>query len=241
MAVEKTKADQALAAFRRYKGKCNNCGKFGHKTNECRSKPASQKKGESVESKNDKKEKKTERNTSNILCFNCGEMGHFQSKCPKAKSKKGTAKQVKKEVDTVLMTVQGTKQPHDNIWIADSTTSTHITNSEAGLYDIRLIRKPVKISDGTLVYVTKVGKMKVRYSRNDKEHANFVLENVQYILDFWVNLFSLTAVISKGCRIFNEERAIVVEKDALRLTFNEEIKTQNGYVCGIELTSQIGQ
>jgi len=31
MSVEKNETDQALAAFCRYKGKCTNCGKFGHK------------------------------------------------------------------------------------------------------------------------------------------------------------------------------------------------------------------
>jgi len=55
----------------------------------------------------------------------------------------------------------------------------------------------------------------VLYSKNSKEQYEFVLKNVQYILDFWVNLFSLMAAMSKGCRISNEDRAIVVEKGDL--------------------------
>jgi len=147
MAAEKTEADQALAAFRRYKGKCNNCGKFGHKTNECRSKPASQKKEESGESQKNKKEKKNERDMSTIQCFQCGEMGHFQSKCPKSKSKKATAKQSEKGVDTVLMAVENNNKMRHDLWIADSGASTHITNSEDGMFDTRRIREPVKIGD----------------------------------------------------------------------------------------------
>jgi len=33
--------DQALATFRQFKGKCTNCGKFGHKSSECQSKNGS--------------------------------------------------------------------------------------------------------------------------------------------------------------------------------------------------------
>jgi len=161
MSVDKIKTDQALAAFHRYsKGKCANCRKFGHKMADCQNKMALlQKKEESGESKKKKKEKKTEHNMSNILCFNCGEMGHFQSKCPKAKSKKATAKQTKKEVNTVLVTVEGTSQPCNNIWTANSAASTHITNKEAGLFDIKNIKELVKIGDGNLVYMTKVSKL----------------------------------------------------------------------------------
>jgi len=42
--------------------------------------------------------------------------------------------------------------------------------------------------------------------------------------------------MSKGCSISNEERAIIVKKNDLRLAFNKEIKMKNGYVCRIELT-----
>jgi len=61
--------------------------------------------------KSNKKEKKTECDMSAIQCFQCGKKEHFQSKCPKAKSKKGTAKQLEKETNMVLMTVEGEKQP----------------------------------------------------------------------------------------------------------------------------------
>jgi len=112
---------------------------------------------------------------SNILCFNYREMGHFQSKCPKAKSKKATTTQTEKEVDTVLMTIEGTSKPCDNIWIADSVASTHITNDETSLYDARNIKELVKIGDGNLVYATKVGKLRVTYTKNSEEQEDFVL------------------------------------------------------------------
>jgi len=40
----------------------------------------------------------------------------------------------------------------------------------------------------------------------------------------------------KGSHIYNEERAIVVEKDALCLVFDNKIKRKNGYICRIILS-----
>ncbi len=83
-------------------------------------------------------------------------MGHYKSKCPKIKSKNSTNKQLEKE-DTILMMVEEGLKPCDNIWMADLAALTHIINSKVGLYDIRPICKPVKIGDGKLVYMMKVG------------------------------------------------------------------------------------
>jgi len=165
-------------------------------------------------------------------------MGHYKSQCPKLKSKKATGKQPEKE-DTVLMTVEAELKPHDDIWIADSATSTHIINSKEGLYDIKS-HEPVKIRDGKLVYAMKIGRLKVSYETYDGEKKEFVLENVQYIPGFWINPFSLTAAISKGCTISNEGRMIVVKKNDLEVQFNEEIKTKNGFVCGVRLAASRG-
>jgi len=128
------------------------------------------------------------------------------------------------------MTIEGTDQPRNNIWIANSAASMHITNKETSLYNIRNIREPVKIRDGNLVYATKVGKLCMTYAKNSEEQEDFVLENIQYILDFWVSLFSVTAMMSKGCQILNEDKAIVIEKNGLCLIFDEEIKTKK-WIC----------
>ncbi len=73
------------------------------------------------------------------------------------------------------------------------------------------------------------------YNKEVGEQVDFILNNVQYIPNFWVNLFSLTAAISKNCTILNEGQTIVIDKNSLKLKFNDEIKMQNGSVCGIIL------
>jgi len=172
-----------------------------------------------------------------IKCFSCGELGHYKLKCPKLKSKKGENKQLEKE-DTMLMMVGAELKPHDNIWIMDSAASTHIVNSKVGLYDVWPIREPIKIGDGKLVYATKVGQLKVSYKACKGENWEFVLENIQYIPDVWINLFSLMTAILKGCAISNEGQMIAIVKNGLKLRFNKEIKTKNSFVCRVRLAIQ---
>jgi len=229
--MEQVETDQALAVFCKFKGKCTNCGKFGHKSTECHLRVENSKQ-EGSNSKGDKSKKATDK--SKINCFSCGKMGHYHLKCPKSKLKKGTAKQSEKG-EIILMMIKGDKWPHEDIWIVDSAALTHIVNSKVGLFDVKNVHKPIKIGDSKLVYATKVGQLKVFYTNYVGESQEFVLENIQFIPGFWVNLFSLMAAMSKGCLISNEEQMIVVSKNLLQLKFNEEIKTKNSFVCGIVL------
>jgi len=74
----------------------------------------------------------------------------------------------------------------------------------------------------------------VFYRAEAREHKMFILD-IQYIPNFWVNLFSLMVAITKGCTITNKGRAVIVKKNSLKLKFNEEIKMKNGFVCRVIL------
>jgi len=110
-----------------------------------------------------------------------------------------------------------------------------LVNSKEGLYDTKTICKPVKIGDGKLVYVMKVGQLKVSYKTYKGENKQFILENIQYIPGFWINLFSLMAAISKSCSISNKGWMTVVKKNGLQVWFHKEIKMKNGFVCRVML------
>jgi len=47
--------------------------------------------------------------------------------------------------------------------------------------------------------------------------SEFTLENIRYIPDFCVKLFSLTVAMSKGCDISSESTLIIVQKNMLKL------------------------
>jgi len=193
------------------------------------------KKTDANANENKNNEHKPKQDTSDIKCFKCGKMGHFQSKCPENKENKPKKKLSDKGADAILMALSGPTRTNNSLWIADSGASTHITTSDMGLFDIKNVNDPVQVGDGKFVYATKVGKLTVKYTNENGDTARILLENVKYIPGFSSNLFSLTAALMKNCSIYNEGRAIVVEKNEVRVEFNEEIKTQNGYVCGARL------
>jgi len=64
-----------------------------------------------------------------------------------------------KENNMVLMMIDGAAKPRNAMWIANSAASMHIVNSDKAMFNIKNIKEPVKIGDGKLVYVTKVGKL----------------------------------------------------------------------------------
>ncbi len=133
------------------------------------------------------------------------------------------------------MALSGMTRTNNSLWIADSGASTHITTSDIGLFEIKNVNEPVQVGDGKFVYATKVGKLTVEYKSQKGDTACILLKNVKYIPGFSSNLFSLTAALAKNCSIYNKGWAIVVEKNKVCIKFNEEIKTQNGYVCGAHL------
>ncbi|KAI2503036.1 hypothetical protein MHU86_11384 [Fragilaria crotonensis] len=81
----KNKSESALVAnvnkhpYKKFKGTCRNCGKIGHKANECRSAKSTAESTDATKTSVDK---------SNVTCFNCQEKGHYANKCPKPKKDK---------------------------------------------------------------------------------------------------------------------------------------------------------
>ena len=97
--------EQALYTTK-FKGRCNKCGKFGHKAKDCRSNPDS----------NDNQEKKRRFNGK---CHYCGKVGHKEIQCwlkhGKPKDKANTAKDGKddesdSEDEVVLMCMEVTEE-----------------------------------------------------------------------------------------------------------------------------------
>ena len=74
---EKNSKELALPIYTKFKGICRNCGKQGHKANDCRSKKATLN-GD-----------KSKTNNKDLKCFNCGKFaGHIAKDCPEPKKER---------------------------------------------------------------------------------------------------------------------------------------------------------
>ena len=65
-----------------FKGRCNNCGKFGHKKADCWDL-------KNKKEKHQENEKKVQKDKSKVRCFNCGKLGHFANECRSDKESSG--------------------------------------------------------------------------------------------------------------------------------------------------------
>ena len=68
-------ANMSKHPYKKFKGTCRNCGKIGHKANECRSSKVESTSGTT------KGGGTTNGDKSHVTCFNCQQKGHFANKC----------------------------------------------------------------------------------------------------------------------------------------------------------------
>ena len=68
-----------------FKGRCNHCGKFGHKKADCWD--LMNKKEKHQENK-----KKVQNDKSNVRCFKCEKLGHYASECKNDRNSSGDGK-----------------------------------------------------------------------------------------------------------------------------------------------------
>ena len=67
------------------KGRCNHCGKFGHKKADCWDL-------KNKKEKHQENEKKVEKDKSKVRCFKCGKLGHYANECNNDKDSSGDGK-----------------------------------------------------------------------------------------------------------------------------------------------------
>ena len=117
-------SEQALLAGQ-FKGKCQNCGKIGHKAANCFL-------------------KKGKQDDKSVVCFYCKKPGHMKSDCFKLKRKQKEKGNIKDTADVVLMSL-----PNSNFfaytWVGDSGDSGHYCNSLEGMFDIESIDEEIKV------------------------------------------------------------------------------------------------
>ena len=70
-----------------FKGRCNHCGKYGHKKADCWDLKNIQESGQG-------NERKAQKDKSNVRCFKCKRLGHYAHECKNEKNSSGNEKHV---------------------------------------------------------------------------------------------------------------------------------------------------
>jgi hypothetical protein len=143
IAVEnENEVNESLALYgnKQFKGRCNLCGKIGHKSAKCREKVEKKKKmsnlGSNLKPYKNKK----------IICYYCQKPGHMSNRCFARMREEKQKKTVENEQtraksnDNIMALVTSAidakdikKAMNTNFWVADSGASNHMTNTVHGL------------------------------------------------------------------------------------------------------------
>jgi hypothetical protein len=104
-----------------------------------------------------------------------------------------------------------------NIWILDSGASNHFCRSMEGLKDVWDIDASIKIGNGDTMRATKVGNLKCEVTQLDGKKFIVSINDVKFVPNLCVNLFSLNKALKKGFIISNEANIVSLILKHLRL------------------------
>ena len=112
-------------------------------------------------------------------------------------------------------------------WLADSGATSHMTNNDEGMFDIEEIDLDVKVGNGRVMKVRKMGSLRLR-----KGNQEVVLKNVKYIPELWIQLFSIPMALKNGYTLGSECTLIHVRKAQFKLEFDCQICSGDSSISG---------
>lgn len=163
-----------------FKGQCRNCGKVGHKASGCKPKHGRDKKND-------------------VVCKYCKRPGHvMKANCFKLmktnlgeRNSCGTRNGVAGTSDVVLSSMTKIEDLGNDNWIGDSGASCHYCNDDDALYDCTMISEEITFGDGNVMMAKKIIKLRCEILQKNGEKLIVTLQDVKYVPDLWVDLFSI--------------------------------------------------
>jgi len=125
--------------------------------------------------------------------------------------------------------------PGSSIFLGDSGASTHMGNEDEGMYDVQEINDPVTVGNGKVLRATKVGKLKRTVHQVNGSTLDVILPDYKFVPGLHANLFSITKALSSGWEIGNKGVKLTLSKAGHTIEFDRVFKTENGFLCGVEL------
>jgi hypothetical protein len=83
----------------------------------------------------------------------------------------------------------------------------------------------------------KVGSLKYHIIQLNGSSVDERFKEVKYVPELFVNLFSISKALKNGFDLSNKELMISLKKRFISVTFDRVIKTVNGSIFGIKMTT----
>jgi hypothetical protein len=122
---------------------------------------------------------------------------------------------------------------NNNLWIADTGASCHMTCSPEEVFECVDIDEDIKLGDGKYIKATKVGHKQVTVHQPNVKQEMFVILDCKLVPDLWVNWFSVTSSLRRVWSISNEGIIISLSCNDQSLVFDQVLESSTGAITGV--------
>jgi hypothetical protein len=104
------------------------------------------------------------------------------------------------------------------------------------LYDSSKISEDKAVGNGNVnVMTTKMRKLQFEILQKSGESLVVTHEDVKFVPDLWINLFSIGKALKNGFNLGNEVETIKLMKGKTVILFDRCLKSKNGFVAAIKM------
>ena len=244
-----------------FKGDCRICGVKGHKASDCWEHPKNKdKRPTNYKSKITVTSPSADTNKEKRKCTYCGKDNHTVEHCFKKKKVEKKASQGE-VAELVMIAVDGFSGLHfynemallhkegkdiqhirnkynlsKDTFIMDSGATSHMRFSLDGMKNLRKWRLPVKVGNAADMYSEQIGSYHGKIIHKDGSTYDIILDDVLYIPDLYINLFSLTKVLNNpNVDLKKEKNTIALTYYKHKIIFDRVINIGNGKLLGVDI------
>jgi hypothetical protein len=93
----------------------------------------------------------------------------------------------------------------------------------------------ITVGNGNVMTATKIGKLRCEILQKNGESLVVTLEDVKFVPDLWINLFSIGKALKNGFNLGNDGETIKLMKGKMVALFDRCLKSKNEFVPGIKM------
>ena len=116
----------------------------------------------------------------------------------------------------------------EDVWIANSGASSHMTNTLQGMYNQHKTSSKVKIGSREYADANIIGDVSGISIQKDVTKKDITLDNVKYVPCPFCKLISLTTIMNRGFKMTGNGDRITIEKASTSYTFDQQVKSGDG-------------
>jgi hypothetical protein len=110
-----------------------------------------------------------------------------------------------------------------------------LRKNDPALYDYTIISEDITVGNSNVMTATKMGKLRCEILQKNGESLVVTLEDVKFVPDLWINLFSIGKAVRNGFNLGNDGETIKLMKGNTVILFDKRLKSKNGFVPAIKI------